>query len=153
MLDIVVIILLILTMLALFVGTVILIISLFQDFDFGMFLMAIFMVVLCLIPIGMGYDYYQKETAQQEIVISDVEVMAKKYHPATTRIMIAGKTTRIIPVAAKYLTTIQSDKHSQTIDNRSIYDTFEVGDRFQMNLILYRNKDGKVFTKEFKFIE
>lgn len=142
-----------LIIIAMFVGTIILIINLFTDFEFMTLLLTIFMVILCLIPIGMGYDAYQKRIAQQQIVVTDVEITSKVYHPATTRILATGKTTTIIPVSAKYLIAIKSEEHTQTIDNKDTYNAFEVGDRFKMNLILYINKNGKVFTSEFKFIQ
>lgn len=142
-----------LIVIAMFVGTIILIISLFTDFEFMTLLLTILMIILCLIPIGMGYDAYQKDNAQQQIIETDVEIVKKVYHPPSTTLIISGKSTIIVPVSAKYLLTIKSNIHTQTIDNKDTYDAFEVGDRFKMNLIQYADENGKVFTQEFEFIE
>lgn len=116
-------------------------------------LLTIVMVGICLVPVGIAYDFYQKDNAQQQIIESDVEIIAKVYHPPSTRLVISGKTTTIVPVSAKYLLTIKSNNHTQTIDNKDTYNVFEVGDRFKMNLIQYADENGKVFTQEFDFIE
>lgn len=138
---------------AMFGVTIFLIVDLFRDFNFMTLLLTIIVVVMCLIPVGVVYDTYQKDNAQQQIIETDVEIVKKVYHPPSTRLIISGKSTIIVPVSAKYLLTIKSNIHTQTIDNKDTYDAFEVGDRFKMNLIQYADENGKVFTQEFDFIE
>ena len=146
--------LLVLTLaITIFGTTIFLIISLFTDFDFMTLFLTIFMIIICLIPVGMVYDSYQKDNAQQQVIENDVVVISKVYHPPSTRLVLTGKTTTIVPVSAKHLLTIASIEHTQTIDDKNIYEAFEIGDKFKMNLVQYVNENGKVFAKEFKFIQ
>lgn len=118
----------------------------------SMFL-AVILTLIILIPVGYMVDSYQKEVSSQQIVTVEVEVINKVYRPRTTRVIIVNKVTTVIPVAPKYLTTISSAEYTHTFDNQPIYEALELGDKFPMHLVSYVNKSGKVFSREFKFIE
>lgn len=115
--------------------------------------LAVILTLIILMPVGYIVDSYQKEVSSPQIVTVEVEVINKVYHPGTTRVIIINKIPTVIPVAPKYLTTISSAEYTHTFDNQSIYEALELGDKFPMHLVSYVDKSGKVFSKEFKFIE
>lgn len=127
-------------------------IAAWQDRE-GFYLMAaIIMTLIVLIPVAYIVDSHQMDIAVQNTQIVEAQVVDKVYHPSTTRVMIMGRTTVVTPVAAKYLVTISSEQHEHTFDNESMYNSFQLGDKFKIELISYTSEAGKVFNKEFKFL-
>ena len=123
-----------------------------QDRDWMSLALAVIVTLMALLPVAYIIDSHQKDIATQDTQIVEVEVVDKVYHPSTTRIIIVDKTTIITPVAAKHLVTISSEQHIHTFNNESMYTSFQLGDKFEVELISYISKAGKVFDKEFKFL-
>lgn len=121
------------------------------DRNLLIFGLAIMLTIMTLIPVGFIYDEVQKSRAETKVEVTQVEVVERKYSPPRTNIISNGKTITTVYIAAKHQITITDGDYRKTIDNKEMYDKFEVGDRFEMSKIIYKNKNGKVFSKDFKF--
>ncbi len=125
----------------------------FLDFDWMLLGLAILLTILVLLPVGYIYDDVQKSKAVTEITTVEVEVTNKQYSPPRTNMIMSGKVLVPVHVSAKYEITVTDDDYTKVINNKQIYDEFEIGDIFKMNKIIYKNKSGEAFDRDFKFIE
>ena len=125
----------------------------FNGLGIGALALAILLTIIALLPVAYIRDEYKKDTAAQSIEIVQVEVIKKKHTPARTTVIMSGKVPVSTYVAARYETTITDNDYTKTIDDKSWYDNLEIGDRFEVEKITYKDKSGEVFSKDFKLIE
>lgn len=127
-------------------------VEIFTDFDLLGLFIALALTLLVLLPVGFIYDEHSKAKSTTETTIVEVEVIEKNYSPATTTMVMSGKVFVPIHKSERYNIKISDGDLEQSINNKDMYSKLDVGDRFQMNKIVYKNKKNNVFEQEFQLI-
>ena len=94
---------------------------------------------------------FEKVNAITESKIVEVVVVNKEYTPSRTMVITSGKVTVPVRKSPKYEITISDGEHTDTLDNKELYDQVEIGDKFNMQKLIYKNRKGEIIDVDFVF--
>ncbi|MDU3410157.1 hypothetical protein [Clostridium sp.] len=122
-----------------------------ENMWFTTFFGIIFMLVV-LVPFTLSiYDGYQKGNATlttEEVILT---VSNKKHSSAWTQVISTGKTINTVHHPESWdISFIDDENNSKTIDNESLFESLNQGDKIEGYRDTYTKKNGEIYKIELR---
>ncbi|GAA0083342.1 hypothetical protein [Clostridium sp. CTA-6] len=105
------------------------------------------------LPLGKFYDYNQDSKATKDIMPTILKIENKEHKNAYTQVVFNGKSTSCIYHAEQNNIIVTDGENEETIDNITLYNALNKGDKVKGYKILYKKKNGEIYKIKLKVKE